>query len=598
MMSSFRVYLRVITLLSGRQRFAAALIVAGVLIALVQLAEPILFGRAIDAMIKSEPTATIIIAWAVLGLFGIVTGTVVAVGADRLAHERRLAAMSLAFEQAITLPISFHAARGSGAIVRAVLAGTDAIFILVLNFLREQFTTIVGIVFLVPTAMAMDWRLASILLALAVVFAAAQITVMYKTSTGQAAVETYHDRVYSRVGDVLGNVTVVQSYWRLRSEAEAMGWLIEELLAAQRPLLTWWGVLTVMTRSAATIAMVSVLAVGTVLAQRGEVTVGEIVAFIAFANLLITKLDQLSAFVIQIYQQTPILRTFFALLDETNRVTDAPGAAPLEQVKGAIRYEDVTFRYGTGTQGVFDLDFAVLPNQMVALVGPTGAGKTTALALLQRLRDPDSGRISVDGRDIRGVTLASLRQSIGVVFQDASLFNRTIAENIRIGRPDASDEAIMEAARLAEAHEFIMEKPGGYQFVIGERGASLSGGERQRIAIARAILKDAPILILDEATSALDAGTERRIKTAMQKLSQGRTTFVIAHRLSTVVDADQILVMDGGRIVDRGRFADLMAADGLFAKLVRDGGFTEPQDDPPPRPTTTPATSGDDVIAG
>ena len=598
MMSSVRVYLRVITLLSGRRWFAGALIVAGVLIALVQLAEPILFGRAIDAMVKNVPTATIIVAWAVLGLFGIVTGTVVAVGADRLAHERRLAAMSLAFEQAITLPISFHAARGSGAIVRAVLAGTDAIFLLVLNFLREQFTTIVGIVFLVPTAMAMDWRLASILLALAVVFAAAQITVMYKTSTGQAAVETYHDRVYSRVGDVLGNVTVVQSYWRLRSEAEAMGWLIEELLAAQRPLLTWWGVLTVMTRSAATIAMVSVLAVGTVLAQRGEVTVGEIVAFIAFANLLITKLDQLSAFVIQIYQQTPILRTFFALLDETNRVTDAPGAAPLEQVKGAIRYEDVTFRYGTGTQGVFDLDFTVLPNQMVALVGPTGAGKTTALALLQRLRDPDSGRISVDGRDIRGITLASLRQSIGVVFQDASLFNRTIAENIRIGRPDASDEAIMEAARLAEAHDFIMDKPGGYQFVIGERGASLSGGERQRIAIARAILKDAPILILDEATSALDAGTERRIKTAMQKLSQGRTTFVIAHRLSTVVDADQILVMDGGRIVARGRFADLMAADGLFAKLVRDGGFTEPQDDPPSPPTATPATSGDDPIAG
>jgi ATP-binding cassette subfamily B protein len=244
----------------------------------------------------------------------------------------------------------------------------------------------------------------------------------------------------------------------------------------------------------------------------------------------------------------------------------------------------VSFTFNNSRQGVFDLSFEAPPGQTVALVGPTGSGKTTTLALLQRLRPPAEGRILVDGHDIADVTLASLRHAIAVVFQDAGLFNRSIRENIGIGRPGASDADIECAARLAEAHEFIMRKPGGYDFVIGERGASLSGGERQRIAIARAILKDAPILVLDEATSALDAETEARIKRALDALRQGRTTFIIAHRLSTVAHADQILVLDHGEIVERGRFEELVARQGLFWRMVREGGFTVPETKAPGDP--------------
>jgi ABC-type multidrug transport system fused ATPase/permease subunit len=225
---------------------------------------------------------------------------------------------------------------------------------------------------------------------------------------------------------------------------------------------------------------------------------------------------------------------------------------------------------------VFNISFEAPAGRTVALVGPTGAGKTTTLALLQRLRAPESGRILVDGNDISDVTVDSLRHSIAVVFQDAGLFNRSIAENIRVGRPDATDAEVEEAARLAEAHDFIARKPGTYQFVIGERGASLSGGERQRIAIARAILKNAPILILDEATSALDVETEARIKRALDRLREGRTTLIIAHRLSTVANADTILVLDGGRVVERGTFRELVALNGLFSHLVTQGGFTVP----------------------
>jgi ATP-binding cassette subfamily B protein len=245
-------------------------------------------------------------------------------------------------------------------------------------------------------------------------------------------------------------------------------------------------------------------------------------------------------------------------------------------VAGNVRYEDVTFRFKNSDQGVFNISFEAPAGRTVALVGPTGAGKTTTLALLQRLRAPETGRIIVDGHDIADVTVNSLRHNIAVVFQDAGLFNRSIAENIRVGRPDATDAEVEEAAQLAEAHDFIIKKPDGYQFVIGERGASLSGGERQRIAIARAILKNAPILILDEAASALDVETEARIKRALDRLRQGRTTLIIAHRLSTVANADTILVLEGGNIVERGTFRELVDNKGLFARLVIEGGFTVP----------------------
>ena len=292
---------------------------------------------------------------------------------------------------------------------------------------------------------------------------------------------------------------------------------------------------------------------------------------------MIGKLDTLSGFAVRIFQYAPTLRSFFDLLDATDGVREKPGAMPLENVVGNVRYQDVTFRFKNSDQGVFGISFEAPAGKTVALVGPTGAGKTTTLALLQRLRSPDSGSITVDGHDIADVTLTSLRHNIAVVFQEAGLFNRSIAENIRVGRPEASDAEVEEAARLAEAHDFIAKKPGGYQFVIGERGASLSGGERQRIAIARAILKNAPILILDEATSALDVDTEARIKRALDRLRSGRTTLIIAHRLSTVANADTILVLDGGRTVERGTFGELVAQQGLFAHLVSEGGFTVPE---------------------
>ena len=571
-----RTYLRAVALLGAERGVAVGLAGANVALAVVHLAEPVLFGAVVDSIDNGGAVFELIGLWALLGLGGIGAGVVVSLHADRLAHRRRTAAMADAFERVVTLPVSYHARAGSGRLIRTLVAGTDALFLVWLGFLREHLAALVGVALLVPTALATDARLAGVLALLAAAYVGVSLFVVRRTQAGQRAVERHHQDVFGHVGDVIGNVTVVQSYGRPAAEASALQELMRRLLAAQFPVLAWWAALTILTRASATVVMVVIFAAGAVLARAGEVSLGEIVSFIGFANLLIARLDQITGFVGRLFIQAPTVDAFFGLLAERDAVREAPGARPLGPVEGRVAFEGVTYRFPGSAQGVFDLSFEALPGQTVALVGPTGSGKTTTLALLQRLRDPDSGRITVDGTDIREATLASLRHATAVVFQDSGLFNRSIRDNLLVGKPDATDAEIEDAARRAEAHDFITGKPGGYGFVIGERGQALSGGERQRLAIARALLKDAPVLLLDEATSALDTATEGRIKRALDAARRGRTTFVIAHRLSTIVNADLVVVLERGRIVERGRFGELAAGDGPFSRLVAEGRLAVP----------------------
>lgn len=575
-MKLLRIYFRALGMLGRERGLTLLLVLAGIAIGLVQLAEPILFGKVVDALAQEGDPFRVVWLWAALGLFSILASVIVAMFADRLSHRLRLAAMGDAFERAITLPVSYHARTGSGPVVRAILMGSDTLFGLWLSFLREHLVALVSLVFLVPTAISIDWRMAVLLGCLALVYAVLNVFVIRQTTERQTEVESHHQRVSGQLGDVIGNISVVQSYARLSAEAASLRNLMTDLLAAQYPVLTWWAVLTVLSRAAGTITMVAVFLLGSVLVTRGEASVGEIVSFVGFAGLLISKLDQLSNFVGRIFMQAPVLQTYFGLVDTPAEVEEKPGAVTLEVTGGHVAFEKVSYRFPKSRQGIFNLTFEARPGETVALVGPTGSGKTTTLALLQRLRDPQRGRITIDGTDIRDVTLNSLRHSIGVVFQDAGLFNRSIADNIRVGRPGATQAEIEAAARKAQAHDFIRKKPGGYRFVIGERGAALSGGERQRIAIARAILKDSPVLILDEATSALDVETEARIKQALDAVRKGRTTFIIAHRLSTIVDADRIVVLDEGRIMEQGTYAELAAGKGPFARMAKQGSFTVP----------------------
>jgi glucan exporter ATP-binding protein len=593
MMKFIRLYSRVLGMLGPQARLGIVLAIANILLAVAAFAEPILFGRIIDSLIASQSKSEmpslqtlgpLLAAWVGFGLFTIGSGVLIALHADRLAHRRRLGIITGYFEHVLQLPLAYHGGTHSGRLMKVMLQGADALWGTWLSFFREQCVAIVSLFVLLPIAITLNWRLGILLCVLVVIFAALTSFVINRTISLQQRVERYHSDLAERAADALGNIALIQSYTRTEAEVTGMRNVVERLLEKQMPVLSWWALVAVATRAATTITVLSIFLVGVWLYTHNLTTIGEIVTFVNVSALFIGKLEQAASFANRLVTDAPRLEEFFEVLDAAPSVRDKPNAIEMPRPRGVVDFENISLSYDGKRAAVDDISLHAEAGQTIALVGATGAGKSTALAIMHRAFDPQKGAVKIDGVDIRDYTLVSLRKNIGVVFQEALLFDRSIEENLKVGRPNATAAEIDSALKRAQAAEFIARLPEGIKSNVGERGRALSGGERQRLAIARALLKNPPILVLDEATSALDAGTETLVQQALEEVMKGRTTFVIAHRLATVRNADVILVFHEGKIVERGSFDELVALNGRFAQLAKAQFMVNENKEPAPLP--------------
>lgn len=434
------------------------------------------------------------------------------------------------------------------------------------------FNTLPAIVFLgisIAIMVNLDWRLAVLVLAFAPIPALIAVRAAPEQTRRERVLLDRWAKIYSRFNEVLSGILIVRSFSMEEIEKNRF---LRDVSEANQVVVR--GVATdagygATSNMVIALARISAIALGGYLAYRGEITVGTVIAFLGYVGGLFGPVQGLSGVYQTVNRATVSLEEIFNILDVQEHLGDSPDAIDAGDMKGDVSFENVHFRYEQEGRPLLNgVTFEAKAGQTIAIVGPSGSGKTTLMALLMRFYDPRSGTIRLDGRDMRSIKQSSLRRNMSVVLQDPLLFNDTVRANIAYGRPDASDAEIEQAARAAHAHDFILRLPEGYDTMVGERGALLSVGERQRITIARALLRNPRILILDEPTSALDAESEEAVQAALETLMKGRTTFIVAHRLSTIVDADQILVLREGYIVESGRYHELVEKGGYFASLV------------------------------
>ncbi len=479
------------------------------------------------------------------------------------------------------MPLSFFTGTKTGEIMNRVSNDVDNIDNVVTGTLVSIVTNLFTMVTTVVTIFVLDWRLALVAMAVIPLMIVPLSPVGRRMYDVRKLTREKRDEIESITQETLSisGITLIKSFVRERFERERFYQAGTELMKLEISLamVGRWFIAAI--TALVVIGPAVVWLTGGWLAITSGLTIGTIVAFVAFLGRLYGPASALAGVQVQVVSALAVFERIFEYLDMAPEGAEKPDATALRDVRGEIAFEGVEFSYTPERSALRGVTFHVAPGEMAAFVGPSGAGKTTITQLVPRFYDPQAGAVRIDGHDVRDVTLASLRENIGIVTQETYLFHDTIGANLRYARPDATDAELISAARAANIHEFIATLPDGYQTVVGERGHKLSGGERQRLAIARVLLKNPRVLILDEATSALDSANEAAIQAALVPLLEGRTSLVIAHRLSTVQNADVIFVVEDGRITEQGTHAGLLARDGAYARLYwkqfRDRAVTE-----------------------
>ncbi|MDU5530263.1 lipid A export permease/ATP-binding protein MsbA [Negativicoccus succinicivorans] len=551
-------------------RRGVAAILAMILGALTTLAVPWIIRNIIDEVLAAKNLVAlnwialgILVLFFLRGVFSYIQGYLMSYIANRVIIDIR----NEVYARVQRLSLRFFDTRKTGSLMSRLTNDIGALQTAIVdnfvNIVKESVILIGSLVGMV----ILHWRLTLLCI---IIVPLVSITIKYfgrkLKKSGHMMQERIAD-VTSHLQETIGGIRVVKSFFREDYEIARFRQINQASFGAAMKAARQSSQLSPIVEFIAAIAVTAIIWYGGWSVIDGELTAGELIAFLIYAINLANPVRRLSALYGDIQRSMAAGERVFALLDETPDIREKANAIALPVLRGDVVFDAVHFRYEPSKEVLSGISFHAEPGQKIALVGPSGSGKSTIANLIPRFYDVTAGAIKIDGHDIRDVTLASLREQIGIVPQDTALFNTTIEENIRYGRLDATDEEVAAAVRAANAEEFVRQLPQGLQTPIGDRGLVLSGGQRQRIAIARALLKDPRILILDEATSALDTESEQLVQAALERLMIGRTAFIIAHRLTTIQDADHILVIDRGRIVESGTHQSLLALHGMYYNL-------------------------------